>query len=201
MRTSVSSRPSAFATVVSPWFPVRGVLQVLALAGVALVAGCANVEQSPTVRRTVTFLAPYRADIIQGNVVTSEQIGRVKPGMTRVQVRDVLGSPLIADPFHADRWDYVFTMERQGIPPVKRAFTVRFKEDAVDKIEAPDLPTESQFVADISTRPLPTSTPTLELTDAEKAALPVPQRAAAAPSLAASGGTGPTRNYPPLEPQ
>lgn len=206
MRSSVSSGSSSSTTTVSSWFPLRGALQVLALAGMSLAAGCSTVQStvdgSPTLRRVVTFFAPYRADVIQGNVVTSEQIARVKPGMTRVQVRDVLGTPLIADPFHADRWDYVFTMQRQGIPPVKRAFTVFFKEDAVAEIKAPELPTENQFVADISTRPLPKSSPKLELTDAEKAALPAPPAdRAAAPAAAASAGTGPTRTYPPLEPQ
>jgi outer membrane protein assembly factor BamE len=51
---------------------------------------------------------------VQGNVVTSEQVARVKPGMTRAQVRDILGTPLLTDPFHADRWDYLFTIRRQG---------------------------------------------------------------------------------------
>ena len=59
------------------------------------------------------------------------------------------------------------------------------------------LPSENQFVADISRRPLPQDLPKLELTDAEKAALPPPHAAALAAS--AAGPTGPTRTYPPLE--
>jgi outer membrane protein assembly factor BamE len=201
MRTSVFSRsPALAATSFSP-SSTRSALRWLAVAGAALVAGCSTIDESPLLRRTVHFLEPYRADVIQGNVVTAEQIDRVKPGMTRVQVRDILGSPLIADPFHADRWDYVFTMQRQGIPPVRRGFTVRFENDAVTKIEAPGLPTETQFVTDISVTPLPTSSPKLELTDEEKAKLPEPKRAAAPVAAAASAGTGPLRTYPPLEPQ
>ena len=57
---------------------------------------------------------PYRIDVAQGNVVTKEQLARVSPGMSRLQVRDILGSPLLTDPFHADRWDYVFTIKRPG---------------------------------------------------------------------------------------
>ncbi len=66
---------------------------------------------------------------MQGNVITSEQIAAAKPGLTRAQVRDVLGSPLLADPFHADRWDYVFTIRRQGAEPQLRRVVVRFKGD------------------------------------------------------------------------
>ncbi len=183
--------PSTLSTLLAP----------LALAaGAALLAGCTILETTPGVRRVVTIVEPYQPDIIQGNVVTREQIALVKPGMSRAQVRDILGTPLVADPFHADRWDYVFTMQRQGIAPVKRAFTLRFEKDAVSKIEAPDLPSDAEFVESISVRPVPTSVPKLELTDAEREKLPTPQRAQA-PATAASGGTGPQRTYPPLEPQ
>jgi outer membrane protein assembly factor BamE len=47
--------------------------------------------------------------VVQGNFVSREQVEFLKPGMTRQQVRDVLGTPLVASLFHADRWDYVFT--------------------------------------------------------------------------------------------
>lgn len=198
MRTSVSPRSSR-VTPVSPARPLRVALLSVAAAALALAAGCSSMESSPALRRTITFFAPYRADLIQGNVVTSDQVARVKTGMNRAQVRDILGTPLVADPFHADRWDYVFLMKRQGIPEVQRRFTVHFENDEVAKIDAPDLPTEDEFVADISRRPLPTSGPKLALTDAEKAALPAPRHEAEAPAAAASA-TGPLRAYPPLEP-
>lgn len=182
---------------------VSPLLAAAAAAVLAGLSGCTTlqntVDESPSIRQVVKFFAPYRADVIQGNVVTREQMSTVKTGMTRAQVRDVLGTPLVADPFHADRWDYVFTMKRQGIPDVHRAFVVRFEGDAVAKIDAPDLPAENDFIRDISVRPLPTSTPKLELTDAEKAALPAPAPRAATPAAAAASGTGPQRAYPPLE--
>jgi outer membrane protein assembly factor BamE len=197
MSPSVSSRPSRVATAVSPLRPLR------ALAGLAVVAvlaaGCTTYEESPGVRRAVAFVSPYHSDIIQGNVVTSEQMAHLKVGMTRAQVRDTLGSPLIADPFHSDRWDYVFTMQRQGIAPVQRAFVVRFQNDTVSQIDAAELPSETEFVKDISVRPLPTSTPQLELTPEEKAKLPVPDRSAAVLPTPAASATGAQRTYPPLE--
>jgi outer membrane protein assembly factor BamE len=115
-----------------------------------------------------------------------------------VQVKEVLGSPLITDPFHADRWDYVFTLKRQGFDDQQRSFVVLFDKDKVQKIDAPALPSENEFVAQISRKKLPTNTPKLELSDAEKAALPAPV-AAAAPVASAVEVTGATRSYPPLE--
>jgi len=63
----------------------------------AAVAGCSAVSSDGSLLGIVT---PYRIDIVQGNVVTKEQIELVRPGMSRVQVRDLLGSPLLSDPFH-----------------------------------------------------------------------------------------------------
>jgi outer membrane protein assembly factor BamE len=72
-------------------------------------------------------ITPYRIDIVQGNVVTQGAAAAVKPGMTRAQVRDMLGSPLLTDPFHADRWDYVFTIRRQGTEPQRRSVVAHFE--------------------------------------------------------------------------
>ncbi len=56
-------------------------------------------------------LSPYRIDVRQGNYVTQEMVARLKPGMSRDQVRFALGTPLVADMFHADRWDYVYRFQ------------------------------------------------------------------------------------------
>ena len=52
---------------------------------------------------------------MQGNFVSKEQVEALRPGMSRQQVRDILGTPLVTSVFHADRWDYVFTIKRQGV--------------------------------------------------------------------------------------
>ena len=121
------------------------------------------------------FITPYRIDIVQGNVVTTEQAALLKPGLTRLQVRDVLGSPLIADPFHADRWDYVFTMRR---PEHRRrsgaAWSSSSKATCVESRRGrPSCPREREFVASIS-RNRDLKVPKLELTDEERKALPPP---------------------------
>lgn len=144
------------------------------------------------------LLTPYKMDIVQGNVVTKEQLARVRPGMTRNQVSDVLGTPLITDLFHADRWDYPFTIRRQGTEPQLRTVIVRFKDDVMVSIEAPDLPSEQEFIAAISKNDGKTYKPrALELTEEQRKALPVPPPK----PVAAAEPTGPVRDYPPLEPK
>jgi outer membrane protein assembly factor BamE len=181
-------------------FPRLSLLSTAAPALLALLAlgGCSSLSNEPaSVKGFLAWIAPYKPDIVQGNVVTTEQMAQVKPGMTRLQVRDVLGTPLVTDPFHAQRWDYVFTMKRQGFDDQHRTFFVLFDNDAVQKVDSPELPSEDEFVKQISRKPLPGRTPKLALTAEERAALPPPVPVAQAASAAAP--TGATRNYPPLE--
>ena len=163
----------------------------LGLLGVAL-AGCQSLQTSDSFLGIIT---PYKVEVVQGNVVTSEQVALVKPGQTRAQVRDLLGSPLLTDPFHADRWDYVFTMRRPGTPLQSRAVVVLFENDVLKSVDpGGELPGEREFVAAID--PVRAGKPPdLVLTDEQKKALPVPPRPAppeAVPDVAA-------RTYPPLE--
>ena len=153
----------------------------------------------PSLSTGDTFLGlitPYRMDIVQGNVVTREQVALVKPGMPRAQVRDLLGSPMLTDMFHADRWDYVFTIRRPGTDPQRRAVVAYFKGDLLERLEAPELPSEQEFVASISRVRPAGNKPLLELSAEQKSALPVPPALPAVAPLP----TGAVRIYPPLEP-
>jgi outer membrane protein assembly factor BamE len=174
------------------FFSARAPALAAALISAAL-GGCSTVSSDGSV---LGFIKPYRIDIVQGNVVTREQLALAKPGMSRVQVRDLLGSPLLADPFHADRWDYIFTIQRPGTPPQRRSVIARFEGDRLLNVEAPDLPSEREFVALISRTSASGKTVTLELTPEQRAALPVPPKAAA---TAPEPESGPVRPYPPLE--
>jgi outer membrane protein assembly factor BamE len=98
-----------------------------------VLAGC-KVPDVPTV------IKPYRIDIQQGNVVTQDMIAKLKPGMTRAQVRFALGSPLVVDPFRTDRWDYVYVFERQGKETERRAITVIFEDDKLVRVEGDVVP-------------------------------------------------------------
>jgi outer membrane protein assembly factor BamE len=151
-----------------------------------------------TADRILGVVTPYRVEVVQGNVLTKEMIAQVKPGMNRNQVRDILGSPLLADVFHGDRWDYVFTIRRQGTEPQSRKVVALFDGENLKSIDAPaDLPGESEFVASITTFKRRGDAPKLALSDAERAALPVPPKAPAA----AVEPMGAVRSYPPLEPK
>lgn len=162
-----------------------------------LLTGC---QMLPSVRDTDSFLGlitPYRMDIVQGNVVTREQADQVKPGMSRAQVRDILGSPMLTDLFHADRWDYAFTIRRQGTEPQRRSVVAHFNGDRLERLVAPDLPTEREFVASISRSRKTGAVPALELSAEQRQALPAPPKVAPVP---AAPPTGAQRDYPPLEP-
>lgn len=173
--------------------PLAAPLLSAAASTLLLLGGCASSRQSED--GFFSRITPYRIEIVQGNVVTSEQAARVRPGLTRAQVRDILGTPLLADPFHADRWDYIFTIRRDGLPNQRRSVIVWFEGDALKAIEAPDLPSEREFVQGISvSRKKPEPRP-LELTEAQIKALPLPPRR---DEPAPAEPAGPARSYPPV---
>ena len=173
--------------------PVQTLRRALpvALATVWLLAGCESLQRTDSFLGIIT---PYRIDIVQGNAITQEQAALVKPGLTRLQVRDVLGTPLLADPFHANRWDYLFTLRRPNTEAQRRHVVVHFEGDVVKSIEAPGLPSEREFVASIS-RFRDLRQPKLELTEEERKALPLPPPRVAPPAEP----MGAVREYPPLE--
>lgn len=144
---------------------------------------------------SLEFLQPYRVPVVQGNVVTREQMAVLRPGMSRIQVRDVLGTPLLTSVFHADRWDYVFTLRRQGAEPQSRKVTVFFKNDLLERFEADSLPSESEFVATLGRTSGAAKVPVLEASPESLEKFPTPAKPAESkplPPLPAS--------YPPLEP-
>ena len=94
--------------------------------------------------------APIKIDIVQGNVVTREQLALLQPGLPRVAVREILGTPLLTDVFHANRWDYVFEFKRAGqVMGKERRVTVFFEGDKLVKFQGDALPTEVELVAEI----------------------------------------------------
>jgi outer membrane protein assembly factor BamE len=85
-------------------------------------------------------LGVYKLDINQGNYITQDQVDRLKVGLTRQQVRVVLGTPLLSDPFHANRWDYVYAFERQGKVVEERRLAVYFVDDKLARWEGDEMP-------------------------------------------------------------
>ncbi len=109
--------------------------------------------QTTTVSKVQKFLwvfSPYRPDIQQGNFVSQEMLAQLKPGQTREQVKFILGTPLMTDAFHADRWDYPFYLARGNGELTKARVTVYFKDDKVEKFDGGNLPTEKEYIARIA---------------------------------------------------
>lgn len=81
------------------------------------------------------LLSPYKMDIRQGNYVTPEMREKLKLGMTKQQVRYVLGTPMLADAFHGDRWDYPYRLEQRGEIVEKQQLTLYFNGDNLARVE------------------------------------------------------------------
>ncbi len=171
-----------------------------ALISLPLVVGGLSGCQAPDGTRSIGPLKIYRMEVVQGNVVTREAWSQMRVGLVRDQVRMLLGSPLIADAFHQDRWDYAFTLRRPGKALQQYRVTVYFSQDKVTRFDGADLPSEQEFVASIDTAKPDPLNRSLEMTAAEIARLPAPKPAAETRSAAAAAGAGaPVRDYPPLE--
>jgi outer membrane protein assembly factor BamE len=105
--------------------------------------------QTTTVTKLQKFLwifTPYRPDIQQGNFVSQEMLDQLKTGMTRDQVKFLLGSPLLTDMFHGNRWDYPFYLARGNGELTTSRVTVYFKDDKVDHWDGAHLPTEREYI-------------------------------------------------------
>jgi len=104
--------------------PVAAVLAALS----AALSGCSATALSD-------FVKPYRIDVRQGNYVTQDMVAQLKPGMTREQVRFVLGTPLVADVFHADRWDYIYRFQPGKGESQERRLAVVFEDGRLARLE------------------------------------------------------------------
>ncbi|KPC53495.1 outer membrane protein assembly factor BamE [Amantichitinum ursilacus] len=102
----------------------------IAICAAALLAGCS----------VGNVLAPYKLQIPQGNEITADQVAQLKQGMTRQQVRYVLGTPLLTDAFHGNRWDYVYSEAKGGTMHLERKFTLEFEGDKLKSWQGDTLP-------------------------------------------------------------
>ena len=136
--------------------------------------------------------------MVQGNFIASEQVAQLKAGLSRLQVRNLLGTPLVSSLFHADRWDYVFSFKRGAEAPRLYRYTVFFQGDALVRFEGDAMPSEAEFIAQLDARrklgPVPPLQATPEQLQASQPAAP----AAAATGAPVAPPPLPT-SYPPLE--
>lgn len=110
-----------------------------ATALILVLAGCESVRGW-----VPPLIQPYRPDVQQGNVVTREMAEQLREGMSREQVRFLLGTPMLSSPFHADRWDYVYFLKRgKGSETQSRRLTVQFKDNRLASFRSDEMPPEA----------------------------------------------------------
>jgi outer membrane protein assembly factor BamE len=177
-------------------FPPRAFRLAVALAAGALAGGCGSFDNAT--QKVAGLVTPYKVEVVQGNFVSKEQVEAVKPGMSRQQVRDILGTPLVTSVFHAHRWDYVFTLKRQGVPAQERKLAVFFKGEVMERVEGDTMPSEAEFVATLDNKRKGAKVPPLEAS--EEALKRFAADKPAAPAAPATSLPPPAASYPPLEP-
>jgi outer membrane protein assembly factor BamE len=126
---------------------MRGSL--IAAATMTVLAGCSTYDS--VTQSFAQHITPYRITVVQGNFVSAEAAGQLKVGMSRDQVKALLGTPLLADMFHADRWDYIFYFKRGSTSVVQqRDFVVLFAGDRVASWSGGEnLPSNLELLAEI----------------------------------------------------
>ncbi len=175
---------------------LRQTMALCVTAASLLLSACSTIDDP--VARAIRKVTPYRVEVVQGNFVSKEQVQALRVGMSRNQVKDILGTPLIASVFHSDRWDYAFTIVRKGTQPQQRQLSVYFKDDLYIRFEGDDLPSESEFAERIAVPEDRKVVPRLEATSKElekfQKSAPVPVNATLKPAA-----PPPDKIYPPLE--
>ncbi|MBS7348670.1 MAG: outer membrane protein assembly factor BamE [Comamonas sp.] len=170
-----------------------------------LLSACSSISDAP--RNTLHALTPYKVEVVQGNFVSREQVQALQRGMSRQQVREILGTPLITSVFHDERWEYVFTIQRQGVAAQNRKLTVYFSGERFSRVEGDEMPSEEEFVASLGRSKGKLKIPPLEATEAQLAKYANANTntssasSISTPSPAVSLSPNSHRSYPPLEPQ
>lgn len=166
----------------------------LTLSLASLLAACSSIGE--TTRNTLSAITPYKVEVVQGNFVSREQVEALRPGMSRQNVREILGTPLVTSVFHSDRWEYVFTIKRQGVQEQSRKLTVFFEGERFVRAEGDEMPSEAAFVATLGKPKNKLKIPELQATEEQLAKYPAKPKAAEA---TATDAAQPQRSYPPLE--
>ena len=110
-----------------------------------------DLNSKPTgLKKWLNMLSPYKLNIQQGNFVSSEMLSRVQYGMTKEQVRFILGTPLLMDIFHANRWDYLFRLQKPNGATTTNRVTIFFSGNLVDRIVSDKLPNEKEYLMHIT---------------------------------------------------
>ena len=120
-----------FTLLITLFKPLLKLLVPALIVITTLISGCGS--SIPTIK-------PFKMDIQQGNVVTSKMLLQLKPGMTKSQVRFIMGTPLVVDSFHKDRWDYFYQMRQAGKIVEQRRVILDFEKELLTKVRGDVVP-------------------------------------------------------------
>lgn len=134
-------------------------MKVLRLVPLVLVLAACSFEKVP--------LSPYRIDVQQGNALEQESVEKLRVGLNRSQVRFLLGTPLLVDPFRNNRWDYVYNFRKAGKLTEERRLVLFFDGDVLVRIEAEGFPPKGELPA---AKPSATANPAPKPAEPEKPA-------------------------------
>lgn len=170
------------------WKPYAAAMRakILTLLVLLLLAGCSSVPS-----------LLYKIEIQQGNVITQEMVDKLKPGMTRSQVRFALGSPMISDAFHDNRWDYVYRLEQRGQLIEQRKLTAFFEDDKLIRTDGTFAPSVG-FARPQSVDPVSSIEPTSPIVKEESGVPASSNIPASSNTLAPESGT-PSFAQPPSQ--
>lgn len=119
---------------------MKKLLIIIACIATLVPAGCSR------------FHVVHRIDIQQGNVVTQEKVNQLETGMNRNQAQFVMGSPMVVDVFHEDRWDYIYYLKPGYGDPTEERVTLFFEDDTLVRIDGSLQPSATPVVEDDTTR-------------------------------------------------
>jgi outer membrane protein assembly factor BamE len=162
---------------------------LLAAAALTALAGCSTYDS--LTQRVAQSITPYRITIVQGNFVSAEAAAQMHVGMSRAEVKQLLGTPLLTDMFHANRWDYIFYFKRGSTSVVQqRDFVVMFEGDRVTSWSGgEDLPSNLELLAEIDGDKSGKKAKAVAAAPASGASAPAAAAAAAAQPSSAIGPT------------
>lgn len=167
-----------------------------------LLAGCSTTTAVVEKIKNIEVPTPaliYQMEVVQGNFVSREQVAALRVGMPQAQVKNILGTPLLTDVFHEDRWDYIFTIVQRGKAAEPRKLAVFFKDNTLARWEGDTMPSEVEFVQSLNSgrklgKPLPLEATERQLSEFAKRENATPQIAPISQPATPSNKT-----YPSLE--
>lgn len=136
-----------------------------------VVTGCSYIPEN----YVPSFVKPYKFDIQQGNFITQQDVAKLQVGMSKEQVRFILGTPLLNDAFHSNRWDYVYRLKKADGQVTQARYTVIFDNERVARHGGENLPASAtdglspDSNARVPSKPLPAEKPAADIKESESA--------------------------------